>query len=105
MKKKDVWLIGVAALLFLSVLMFNFLLQNEGSKIIVTCDGELFGEYSVNNNAEVEIMGKNVLVIKDGEAYMKWADCPDGLCVKSGKIKSEGEDIICLPNRVIVSVR
>ena len=42
--------------------------------------------------------------ISGGEAFMKWADCPDKLCIHQGKISHTGETIACLPNRVTVRV-
>ena len=35
---------------------------------------------------------------------MKDADCPDRLCVKQGSISKNGESIVCLPHKVIVTV-
>ena len=46
----------------------------------------------------------NVLVIRDGKADMKEADCPDKLCVHQKAISAENESIVCLPNRVVVTV-
>ena len=45
-----------------------------------------------------------MFVIKNGMAYMKHADCPDKLCVNTGKICRTSEKIVCLPNRVMVEV-
>ena len=45
------------------------------------------------------------MVIKDGYAYLTYADCPDHTCVKTGKIKYAGQSIICLPNKVAIIVR
>lgn len=36
---------------------------------------------------------------------MTSADCPDHLCVKKKAISKEGESIICLPNKVVVTVK
>ena len=38
------------------------------------------------------------------EADMKEADCPDKLCVHQKAISAENESIVCLPNRVVVTV-
>ena len=46
----------------------------------------------------------NVLEIKDGKAKMVEADCPDKLCMHQKSISSENENIVCLPNRVVVTV-
>ena len=42
--------------------------------------------------------------IKDGEADMISADCPDKLCVHQKAISKDGESIICLPNQVVVEI-
>ena len=43
-------------------------------------------------------------MIKDGEARMEWADCPDQICVDHRAVSRNGESIICLPNQVVVTV-
>ena len=32
------------------------------------------------------------------------ADCPDQTCVKKHSIKYEGETIVCLPHKVVISI-
>ena len=46
----------------------------------------------------------NLLIIKNGRAYVKDASCPDGICSSHSKIYRDGESIVCLPNRVVVTV-
>ena len=46
----------------------------------------------------------NILVIKDGSAYMEEASCKDHICMNMGHISQVGETIICLPNEVFVKV-
>ena len=47
--------------------------------------------------------GSNRIVIRNGDVYMEYADCPDQTCVKEGKAKP-GKPLVCLPNHVIVTV-
>lgn len=49
--------------------------------------------------------GGNIIEIKDGAVRMTDAGCPDKLCKKQGSISKAGEAIICLPNRVSVTLR
>jgi len=42
------------------------------------------------------------LVIESGRVWIEDADCPDRLCVKTGKISKPGESIICVPARISV---
>ena len=53
---------------------------------------------------ELEDGNYNILVIRDGTAWIEEASCPDGLCMHMGKISRTGQSIICLPNRLIVEI-
>jgi hypothetical protein len=46
----------------------------------------------------------NRLVIKDSEADILSADCPDKVCVHERKIRYAGETLVCLPNKVVVEI-
>ena len=48
--------------------------------------------------------GFNLLEISNKGVRVLEASCPDKLDVKQGYIKNVGEQIICLPNRLIVSI-
>ena len=50
-------------------------------------------------------VGECILIIKDGEAYMQEADCPNQICVHHSPVSHKGETIVCLPNRVIIEIR
>ena len=46
----------------------------------------------------------NTLTIAERKADMTDADCPDLLCVHQKAISKDGETIVCLPNKVVVTV-
>ena len=48
--------------------------------------------------------GTNVLVIEDHKASITEADCPDKLCIHQGQIWGAGQMIVCLPNRLTVTI-
>lgn len=55
-----------------------------------------------NQHIEMEYEGrKNLIEIKNGEIYVSHADCPDKVCVNTGRLRS-GIPIICLPNRLVI---
>ena len=105
-KKNDIILVVIV----LTVAAIAFLAHNDmGSKqagvVTVKVDGQISGRYSLLENQEIEINnGTNILIIKDGVADMTEADCPDKLCVNQKSISKNHENIICLPNKVIVEV-
>jgi len=97
----------VASLLFvaLSVFLIITLTRKDGAFAVVSVDGDKVAEYSLAIDAEYPLNGgTNILVIENGRAYMKDADCPDRLCVHQGKKSHSGERIVCLPNRVMVEI-
>ena len=94
MKKYDLILAAAVVIAAAFLLIFQFLRQ----------DGEVFGTYGLTEDQTVEIDDTNRLVIKDGEARMEWADCPDQICVDHRAVSRNGESIICLPNQVVVTV-
>ena len=108
MKKKDILLAGgillVALVLFLFMKMTG---SREGRTLRVLVDGEVYGIYSLAEDGVISIeqeRGVNVIVIREGQAYMEEADCPDQYCVKQGKIHKKGQSIVCLPHRLSATV-
>ncbi|MBQ2705294.1 MAG: NusG domain II-containing protein [Agathobacter sp.] len=79
----------------------------EGSNISITIDGAEYGTYSLLEEQIITIEQEghiNIIEIKDGEAFMKEASCPDQLCVDQNEISFDKESIICLPNKVVITV-
>lgn len=105
--KNDIIFI-LALLLVLAIIGCCILLfRKEGDTVKVTIDGQLFGTYSLEQDRIVEIKtenGYNILVIENGTARIEEASCPDGICSSHRPIRFSGSSIICLPNKVVVSI-
>ena len=79
--------------------------KEVGNVARVTVDGEVVGEYPLSVNGVYTINGgTNILTVENGIAYMSYSNCPDHVCEKTGKVKYVGEQIVCLPNKVTVTV-
>lgn len=108
LNRNDKILIGF--LLFISILSFGFQwwFAKTGDEILIRVNGEIYGTYDLNENQTIKISSskekENVIVIEEGQAYMKSASCKDLICVHQRKINKTGETIVCLPNKVIVEV-
>lgn len=109
--KKNDFYIMLSVILIASVwwAVWHFIVADDGMEIIVTQNGKEIGSYPLFEDNSLtfgsEEEGRNVLVIRDGEAYMSEADCPDKLCVKQKAVSKSGESIICLPHRLVIEVR
>ena len=69
----------------------------KGNEVTITRDGQVYGTYALNENQTIKITDKdgkvtNTLVIADGKADMKKA------------ISRQNENIVCLPNKIVVTV-
>ena len=101
----DIVLILVLLIAALSVFIVMKSFSRDGSYVIVRVDGEETCRYLLSEDGEYSLNGgSNLLVINDGKAYVSYADCPDKVCVRTGKISLSGERIVCLPNRVEIFV-
>ena len=78
----------------------------KGEYITITVDGQEYGTYSLLENQIISIgeSTTNIIEIREGKAYMVEAGCPDQLCVKQKEIPFDKQSIICLPNKIVVTV-
>ncbi|MDO5702213.1 MAG: NusG domain II-containing protein [Lachnospiraceae bacterium] len=108
MKKQDIMLVAgllLAAALCLPVYFFLGRGADSSDDVVVRIDGREWGRYSLMTDREAVFdteFGRNVLTIKDGQAFMTEADCPDGICKAEQPITGRGQIIVCLPHRLIV---
>lgn len=105
MRKADFYIMACIAALSLLPLAFLFAFARGGHSapaVTVTQRGKTVYEGPLSEDATIALDGVTVAV-ENGAAYVKKADCPDGLCKKAGRARA-GKPVICLPNGVIVSV-
>ena len=112
MKKNDVILIAlllVVALLTASGMRIRQMNNTKDTaNVVVTIDGEVYGAYPLSEDRTERIElpdgSYNILIISDGYADVSEASCPDQICVKHNHIRYSKESIVCLPNKVVVTV-
>lgn len=104
-KKKDGYLIFIFIIFIISGFIFNHFYFKQSANIVeISLNNQIYQTVSLNTNQTINIDNLNTVIIKDGEVYIKEASCPDKLCMKQGKISKNGEQIICLPNQITVSI-
>ena len=109
-RKNDI--LFAAAVLLTAVVVYLVIYGiygTEGAGVQVVKDGEVYAEYPLDEDRKVQIdygrsEGLNVLVIENGKASVTEADCPDKLCVKQRFICKDGESIVCLPHKLVITV-
>lgn len=103
-KKRDFIFILIIPVLCLILFTLNNIFSVEGNTVYIYYNSTLYKSVSLDEDTEISINGTNTVTIKDGYAYMSHATCPDKLCIKQGKIDSSAKDIVCLPNKVRITV-
>lgn len=102
-KKADLFVIA-AALIAAAVGFILVFTRPAGEHIEIAVDGDTIATLPLDRDAQYELPN-NVIAIENGEARMEYADCPDLICVHHSPISRRNETIVCLPNRVTVTVR
>lgn len=106
LKKGD--LIIIAAVLIICMLLYLPALFGKGESLtaIVYESGEATHTvklHDIEESYEIKITGGVLLVEKDAISYT-YADCPDKICVRTGKLTKPGDTAACVPNKTVVTV-
>ena len=106
-KRADLLLFFAVIIVGAVIFLVYRLSLSQGKIVRVSVDGEVLCELPLEEDVTREFgtpYGTNTIVIKDGEASVKEADCPDKICVKHKAVSMSGETIICLPHKLVVEV-
>ena len=112
MKKNDLMLIG--ALLLLCGICAAFFFTRADSEVrhavitqnnVVLYDIPLTGHTGTEDITISDGGGENIIRIEDETIAVIDADCPDHVCVKTGKATKKGDVIACLPHKLLIEVK
>ena len=104
----DIILISLILLLTLTIFIVFKLNSKDGNFVKVSVNGEITNNYPLDQDIKTVIKSgnnfENLLVIEDGTAFVKSANCRDKICVHHKKISKTGETIVCLPHKVVIEI-
>lgn len=111
--KRDILVLVILAIVLVAIYFGYHAAHRAGSgdaQAVITVDGKQYGSYDLNRDQTVSVKdsdGKetNRLRISGGKAKMIYADCPDKICMHEQAIDADQETIVCLPNKVVVTVK
>ena len=107
--KNDILLIAALLLLALAAYGVLRLTKAPGGEAVVTVDGTELAVLPLSEDTVLAVgegQGfRNVVEVAQGRVRVAEADCPDRLCVRQSWISREGESIVCLPHKLVVTVR
>lgn len=95
-------------LLVLGLSLWAFWPKAKGNTVTVTVDGEAVAELDLNENTQYFVDGYGdfslTVVVENGKARVEDSTCPDLICQNHSPISHGGEEIVCLPGRVVVEI-
>lgn len=106
MKRADLFLIVI--LFVISIFIFlSFKDTSNPESVVISSGGEIIGTYSINENNVLNIsgtLGDVVVNIEDRQVWVSESNCKDLLEIKQGKISKCGQSLVCVPNKVVISI-
>lgn len=128
MNKKDYVILGIIGIvLAVACILWFCLTGGKGQEAYIICNNNEIYQCKMTDFAVVVVdngiavnckdvdeaveyfdeneTATNIVVISDGYAYVLKARCPDQICVNSKHINTVSESVVCMPNKVAVSIR
>ena len=100
----------LSALLLLAAALFVFHFaapKKAGAAAKITVDNQTVATLPLSKDTTYKVetaAGYNLVVVENGRAFVREADCKNQICVKSRAIARAGESIVCLPHKMTVTV-
>jgi hypothetical protein len=110
--KAKKWLL-VFSLLFISGIALGLYFRQltpKGTYALIKSDGEILEKIeldAVTSPYEFTVIsrhGQNTIRVENGRISVVSADCPDKICVQHPPISGSFEPIVCLPNKLVISI-
>jgi hypothetical protein len=90
------------------------------AKVVIKSGGSVYATYPLSEKKTIVVPAPqqsdstaaegeqpelyNVVIIDEGSVSVSEASCKNQVCVRHGSISHTGESIVCLPNRLVVSI-
>lgn len=109
-KKRDFYV--VIGMLILAVILYggyHIYISNLSAKAEIYYKSKLVKTVLLDTGKEetFRVKESNHVVFhlyEDGSIAFEESDCPDKICIKSGKLKHIGQSAACLPNKLIIKI-
>lgn len=112
-KRKDLIIIILILLIAVALyFVYNIYNQNSGekeAKAEIYYGSELIMTVPLNEKIDKTFsLAQNEHVVfhlyEDGSIRFEESNCPDKVCIKSGRLKHIGSSTACLPNKIILKI-
>ena len=84
-----------------------FFTSHEGREVLVKVGNRPAQKFSLKMDKRINVEGEKgnvVIEVKEGRVRVVESSCFQKICVNTGWINKPGQNIICLPNKVLVTI-
>ena len=112
-RRPTVWDLAVAGAVVIAAGVLLFFLRPEGGNFLsasIVLDGETIAQYELDKLSEPVFLDLDgaayplTIEIQPGRIRIAESSCPGQDCVHTGWASQAGQQIICLPNRLVISL-
>ena len=102
-------IILLVCLLLVGATLYPFLNHkgDAGSYALIEVDGAEYARVDLSQDTVFTVTtpaGTNTIQVKNHEISVDSADCPDKICVNHAAIHRLGENIVCLPHKLVITI-
>lgn len=101
----------ILIILIVALAAFSFIavnnLKQPGETVIIEVAGLVVQQLNMDKPQEITVtgsIGNTTVKIDQKSVQVIHSDCPEKICIKTGKIRHIGEIIVCVPNRVVIRI-
>lgn len=107
--KSEKLLITLIVLFSIAAILWNWSGDSKNGKhggmVAIHHRGNLLEKVGLEKDMIIVLPnGEMKIEVKDSKVRAAWSDCPNQLCVNTGWIKTAGEIIVCVPNKVLIEI-
>lgn len=82
--------------------------SGKGETVELTVGNSPVKRYSLSMDTVLAVngpIGKTELDIRNGQVWISDAPCPQQICRRQGKIRFNGQILVCLPNHLVIEIK
>ena len=100
----------VSILLFFIIILFGIKLTGNSTDrlVVVKVDDKVVSEIELPADTLLSLngpVGKSIIRIRQNKVGIESAPCLNKLCLKMGPVSRAGESIVCLPNKLLITIK
>lgn len=100
-----------AVILIIAIICLIPFINTQADQLIceISQDNKIIHKIILNKGYKDKITvetenGKSIIYIENNSVWFEYSNCPDQVCVHTGKLTHAGQIAVCLPNKVIIKL-